>query len=334
LDCREQHHFELSVCRLCNVAACDGCLDIHEASYDSDYQWPLICCHAPDCPGKAGARRDFLYCVRCWSRELQVCDICDSKSRGEVLSCHVYCQGCSPRNLKLTRSGERACRECMTPEMEMPAAEAAEAERARANARASRADDDDVPLPHAARAAAGRDVLAATRAELAATRAISRELALELGRAHARMDALRLDASAAQRGARAADARAAMLRDAVGVKRERLEEATASAAAATADVAAATADAAAARAAAASAASALERARECCVCMTAPRSMVLVPCCHFAVCEACCAVLAQQAHDKLSIAQHRSRGATAPPLPECPICCQQAESVIGPVFCA
>jgi hypothetical protein len=155
---------------------------------------------------------------------------------------------------------------------------------------------------------AGADAGAVAAPLLAMTRraqaAEARCAALEHG---ARGDAL---------GKRSAEARADALHHIVGVKRERLEHATAAAACAQAD--------------ATRAADALDDATTCRVCFSEPRQMLFLPYCHLAVCAACSAGLRALASQALPVAA-RSRGAPAAK-PACPVCRTEADSIVGPIF--
>ena len=118
-----------------------------------------------------------------------------------------------------------------------------------------------------------------------------------------------------QRSKRAADMQIAELSAAVAVKRERLSEATATAAKAVAK-----ADAAARE---------LDDALTCRLCMAAPREMLYQPCLHLAICSGCNDDQVRLAVDKLSVAARRKGQAAKPP---CPICRTKADRITGPVF--
>jgi ankyrin repeat protein len=200
-------------------------------------------------------------------------------------------------------------------------------------------DDEDnaAPPAGAASAADAASALAAMTRRAKAAEAEKRRLC-------ARVAELEHEARGARLGKRSAETHAAALRDVVGVKRERLESATATAATATAAAATATAAAdtatAAAETATAAAATAaatatraedaLEDATTCRVCFSEPRQMVFLPCFHLAVCAGCSDELRSRAMEQLSVAARR-RGAAAAK-PPCPVCRTEATSVVGPIF--
>jgi hypothetical protein len=169
-------------------------------------------------------------------------------------------------------------------------------------------------------AAAASDGASAALAEMTCR---AEEAEAEQRRLAARVAELEHEARGAALGKRSAETREAALHDIVGVKRERLESATAVATTATA--AAATATAAATRAA-----DALDDAITCRVCFEAPRQMVFLLCFHLAVFAGCSNELCSRAADQLSVAARRKGTPAAKPL--CPVCRTHADSIVGPIF--
>ena len=183
-------------------------------------------------------------------------------------------------------------------------ADAAEAEKTRLTSRVAKLEFD--ALEHAERLieeTARANACANAAAEAEQTRLADRVAELERS--------LRIE----KRSKRSADAHIAELSAAVAVKREKLEDATAIAAAAFARVDAAAGE--------------LDDAHICCVCLTARRQMLYQPCFHLAVCSGCNDDLVRRAGDNLSVSARR-KGVAAKPL--CPICRTEVESIAGPVF--
>jgi ankyrin repeat protein len=162
-------------------------------------------------------------------------------------------------------------------------------------------DDDYAPAAPAPAAASLPQQLATMAARADAAEA-------EAAGLRARLAELEREARDVARGKRSADAHVAALQGVVGVKREKLDEATALAAGAVADA---------------------ERAKDaltCTVCMEKPRTMTYLPCRHLALCHVCSNRRLQQATDELSIAE-RLKGTAAKP--RCPMCNTPSDSIIS-----
>ena len=145
-----------------------------------------------------------------------------------------------------------------------------------------------------------------------------------IARLETELAAARAAADQMARGARATgerklldEARMDMLRDAVAVKRELLEDATAAVAVAQSE--------------AARSAAALEDSRRCVVCMAAPRAALFLPCSHLACCAGCHAAMVAEQAAKLGREQ-RALG-IPPQLPGCPICREPVRDVVPDVRC-